>query len=272
MIQISSGLAAGKFIHPSPRLGQAVKISANVLDSKLKLARALLELTALSLRSSPRIARHRVRPKAGPMINSDGRKRPLERGPSTLPQELDPRFRGGDRRWAAPALAASLALSGCISSATPILSDAKPVLGERGLIHVYTLSEGAARDSSVVSFQWNGSRYVLRGKSVGISDFTLHPYEGRDLVIQSTSQRAPRTIEYGLARRIADATYLIMQINEDDAESSMREKFCTRTPDASCRIATTEQIFAFARATADKPVEGGGLAVVLTAAAAPPRR
>jgi hypothetical protein len=167
---------------------------------------------------------------------------------------------------------AVFALTGCISSATPILTDAKPVLGERGQIHAYALSEGTARDPAVVSFQWNGSRYVVHGKSIGISDFTLHPYEGRDLVIQSTSQRAPRTIEYGLARRLADATYLLLPINEDDADTAMREKFCTKTPDASCRIATTEQIFAFARATADKPVEGGGLAVVLTAGTGAARR
>ncbi len=162
---------------------------------------------------------------------------------------------------------AGFALSGCISSTAPILTDAKPVLGERGQIHVYTLSDGAARDPSVVTFQWNGARYLIRGKSLGISDFTLHPYEGRDLVVQSTSQRAPRTVEYGLARRLADATYLLVPINEDDADASMRENFCTKTQDASCRIATTEQIFAFARATADKPIEGGGLAVVLTAGA-----
>jgi hypothetical protein len=167
---------------------------------------------------------------------------------------------------------AALALSGCISSTVPILSDAKPVLGERGLIHVYTLSDGAARDPGVITYQWNGSRYLVRGKSIGISDFTLHPYEGRDLVIQSMSQRAPRMVEYGLARRLADATYLLVPINEDDADASMREKFCTKTQDASCRIATTEQIFAFARATADKPIEGGGLAVVLTAGPGGARR
>jgi hypothetical protein len=172
------------------------------------------------------------------------------------------------RFWPASAAAAALlALTGCISSTTPILTDAKPVLGERGQIHVYTLTDGVARDPGVISYQWNGSRYLIRGKSIGISDFTLHPYEGRDLVIQSTSQRAPHTVEYGLARRLADATYLLMPLDENDADTSTRETLCTKTQDAACRVATTEQIFAFARATADKPLEGGGLAVVLGAAA-----
>ena len=175
------------------------------------------------------------------------------------------KFFSGQGRFlpAGGALAAILALGGCISSTAPILSDAKPVLGERGQIHVYTLTDGVARDPGVITYQWNGSRYLVRGKSLGISNFTLHPYEGRDLVIQSTSQRAPHTVEYGLARRLADATYLLLPLDENDADTSIRETLCTKTQDASCRVATTEQVFAFARATADKQFEGGGLAVVL---------
>jgi hypothetical protein len=163
----------------------------------------------------------------------------------------------------AGAAGATLALTGCISSTAPVLSDAKPVLGERGLIHVFSLSQGAAHDPGVLSFQWSGSRYLVRGKSIGFSDFTAYPYEGRDWIVQGTTQRAPQRIEYGLARRLADGTYLLVAINEDDADAAAREKFCTKTQDASCRIASPEQLFVFARATADKPVEGGGLAVVL---------
>ena len=163
---------------------------------------------------------------------------------------------------ASPALAA-LALAGCVSSTAPVLSDAKPVLGERGLIHVFTLSQGAARDPGVVSFQWTGSRYLVRGKATGFSDFTAHPFEGRDWIVQGTTQRAPSRIEYGLARRLADGTYLLVPINEEDADQPTREKFCTKTQDAACRIATPEQLFVLARASADKPVEGGALAVVV---------
>jgi hypothetical protein len=158
---------------------------------------------------------------------------------------------------------AGLALTGCLSSTAPVLSDAKPVLGERGLVHVFTLSQGAAHDPGVVSFQWTGSRYLVRGKPTGFSDFTAYPYEGRDWIVQGTTQRAPSRIEYGLARRLADGTYLLVPINEEDADQSAREKFCTKTQDATCRIATPEQLFVFARASADKPVEGGALAVVV---------
>ena len=78
---------------------------------------------------------------------------------------------GGFRRFATAASTA-FALTGCISSTGPVLSDAKPVLGERGLIHAFTLSQGAAHDPGLVSFQWSGSRYLVRGKSIGYSEFT----------------------------------------------------------------------------------------------------
>jgi len=81
--------------------------------------------------------------------------------------------------------------------------------------------------------------------------------------VQGTTQRAPSHIEYGLARRLADGTYLLAPINEEDADPPTREKFCTKTQDATCRIATPEQLFVFARASADKPAEGGALAVVV---------
>jgi hypothetical protein len=163
----------------------------------------------------------------------------------------------------ATTVGSAIALTGCISSTGPVLSDAKPVLGERGLIHAYTLSQGAAHDPEVVSFQWSGSRYLVRGKSIGYSEFTAHPYEGRDWIVQGTTQRAPHRIEYGLARRLAEGVYQLVAIDEDDAGAPAREKFCTKTQDTSCRIATPEQLFVFARASADKPMEGGGLAVVV---------
>jgi hypothetical protein len=162
-----------------------------------------------------------------------------------------------------------LALAGCISSTSPILSDPKPVLGERGVIHTFTLSGGAAHEPGTLSFQWRGSRYVLAGRSIGISDFTAYAYEGRDWIVQGTTQRSPAHVEYGLARRLADGVYLLLPINEDDADASARERFCTRTQDASCRIATPEQLFVFARASADKGADGGGLAVVVPAPAKP---
>jgi hypothetical protein len=170
--------------------------------------------------------------------------------------------RSGFRTLAGLVLGA-LALSGCVTSSAPVLSDAKPVLGERGLIHVFTLYQGGAGDPTVVSFQWSGSRYLIRGKSIGYSEFTAYAYEGRDWIVQGTTQKAPLRVEYGLARKLAAGVYQLVPITEDDADAPTREKFCTKTQDASCRIATPEQLFVLARASADKAGESGALAVVI---------
>jgi hypothetical protein len=160
-------------------------------------------------------------------------------------------------------IVASLALSGCISSTAPILGDANALLGERGQIHIFNARETGPGAHSVATFRWAGGRYVLSGRSIGVSDFTVHAYEGRDLIVQSRSARAPHPTEYALARKLANGVYMVQPISEDDADESARQRFCEKTPNASCRITTPEQLFVFARATADKELENGGIAVIV---------
>ena len=52
-------------------------------------------------------------------------------------------------------------------------------------------------------------------------------------------------------------------VYEDDADEAMRERFCTKTKDASCRISTPEQLFVFARASAAKEEESSAIAVIV---------
>src|SRR5712691_9896449 len=122
-----------------------------------------------------------------------------------------------------------LVLSGCISSTSPILSDAKAILGERIEVHLFTAPKGGNREHTVVAFQWNGSRYLPRTHAKEFGDFTVHPYEGRDLIVQTRAVRAPRPTEYALARRLSDGVYRILPITEDDADEATRSRFCTKT-------------------------------------------
>ena len=160
-------------------------------------------------------------------------------------------------------IVACLGISGCISSTGPILGDAKALLGERGQIHIFNARESGPSEHSVVTFRWTGGRYVLSGRSIGVSDFTVHAYEGRDLIVQSRSARAPHPTEYALARKLANGAYMVQPISEDDADDAARQQFCDKTPNAACRIATPEQLFVFARATADKELDKGGIAVIV---------
>jgi hypothetical protein len=161
----------------------------------------------------------------------------------------------------APLLALSLA--GCIMANGPILGDAKAILGDRIQVHAFASTKDGKRDYTTGIFEWSGSRYVRR--SGDFTDFTIHPYEGRDLIIQSPTSRGSTTINFGLARRIAEGVYLIIPIQEEDADEPTRARFCTKTQITSCQISTPEQLFVFARAAAARDEDNGGIAVVVVA-------
>jgi len=157
--------------------------------------------------------------------------------------------------WAVGAVVVAFALAGCVRSNEPILGDAKAILGERLQIHVFAANPDGLRDASTSSFVWDGKRYALRGRSREINDFTVHAYEGRDLIVQSKTARGERGYAYGLARKIAEGVYLVVPIDENDADEPARQRFCVMTGSASCRIETPEQLFVFARATAARDDE-----------------
>jgi hypothetical protein len=156
----------------------------------------------------------------------------------------------------------SLAIGGCVSSTEPILGDARAILGPGGQWHIYETKEGAARSHRTYRFQWDGRRYTVRGPAE-IRDFTVHAYEGRDLILQARTTRTPRPYRYALARKLAEGVYQVVPIEEEDADEAARGRFCIKTREEPCRIETPEQLFVFARATAGKDLEGGTIAVLV---------
>jgi hypothetical protein len=158
----------------------------------------------------------------------------------------------------------ALALSGCIDSSGPILTDAQPVLGPRLNLQLYALRAGYAHDPEHARFVWNGKLYAQ--SSHGINDvkgFTVHPFEGGDFIIQSLPARHPQLAEYAVMHPLADGVYQVIAIDEDDADASTRAAQCKHPGGTACRIETREQLFMFARATAARKKTGGGLAVRL---------
>ena len=154
---------------------------------------------------------------------------------------------------AAIAAACALSLSGCIDSATPILSDSQPAFGERARFQLYGLRKGLAVEPEQVTFAWNGTLYKrLRGGLRDVSTFSVHPFEGDLFIIQSTSTKRPPMTEYAVMRRLTDGVYLVSVIDEADADEPTRAAHCGKGEknDRACRIMTREQLFAFARATA----------------------
>jgi hypothetical protein len=157
-----------------------------------------------------------------------------------------------------------LSLSACIDSKDPILTDAQPVLGPRLNLQLYTLHKGVAEEPEKVQFAWNGKSYARSGggmKDVGA--VTVHPFEAGDYILQSMPVRQLQKIEYALLHPLASGAYLVIAIDEADADEAARAANCKHPEGAACRIETREQLFAFARATAAKHSDEGGLVLRL---------
>jgi hypothetical protein len=158
----------------------------------------------------------------------------------------------------------ALSLSACIDSDGPILTDAQPLLGPRLNLQLYALRKGVAEDPEKVQFAWNGKRYARSGggmKDVGA--ITAHAFEAGDYILQSVPVRQPQKIEYALLRPLASGAYLVIAIDEADADEAARASHCKHPGGAACRVETREQLFVFARATAGKHSDEGGLALRL---------
>lgn len=166
-------------------------------------------------------------------------------------------------RWGT-AIALALLLAGCVDSAAPLLGDAKPVFGPTVRLHGYTMIEGQASGPEIGTFRWDGAQYRVVGRpTFDVAAFTAVAFAGDDLIVQAKSSRPKiKGIEYALAHKLADGVYQMSAIDEADADEATRTKFCAGGGSSSCRVATSEALLAFARATAAKPFRIGSLAIV----------
>lgn len=162
------------------------------------------------------------------------------------------------------ALLSFLALAGCVQSAAPILTDAKPLLGETARFAHYDLRDGTAHDPDTSESKWDGSRYIgVAGSSKEPFAFTVFALDDRNYIVQNAPAKKDVPIDYAIARKLADGIYLTFLIDEKDSDEATRAKFCVEHSDATCTVAEREALIAFARATAAKPHDTGGLAIRL---------
>jgi hypothetical protein len=158
-------------------------------------------------------------------------------------------------------------LAGCIDSSGPILPGPQPLFGPRLKLQLYGLSEGYANDPLQVNFNWNGALYAhASGGLREVSAFSVHPFEAGDYIIQEMPAKRVRITEYALLHKLAEGVYQVIAIDEADADEPTRAAYCgkgDKTDPSPCRIATQDQLFAFARATAARRKTDGGLVIRL---------
>jgi hypothetical protein len=168
---------------------------------------------------------------------------------------------------AAAAVLFALSLSGCVDSSNPIMPDAQAVLGQRLRLQFYGLRNGVAHEPEQATFKWNGTLYVRTGGGMrDVGGFSIHPFENGDFIVQETPAKRPHMFEYALMHKLLDGVYQVIVIDEDDADEATQTGQCgkgTKSDPASCRIQTRDQLFAFARATAARHRDTGGLVIRL---------
>jgi len=158
----------------------------------------------------------------------------------------------------------ALTLAGCIDSARPVLTDAKPLLGQHLHLQFYSLHKGFAEEPEQADYVWNGAYYAhAAGGMKDITGFTVHPFESGDYIVQTKPEDPKAKIEYALLHVFVDGVYQAILIDEDDADAAVRAANCRKDNDSSCRIETRAQLWALARATAARRQDRGGLAIRL---------
>lgn len=167
-----------------------------------------------------------------------------------------------------PALAACVAailmLAGCVESSAPIVTDAKPLLGEQFNVHLYEdFTGGKPRNFHAASYRWANGEYVrASGLGSDAKRFVAEPLAGSDFVIQSTDEQGKRFV-FWIGRKLHDGAYLVFPLDIADADGATRKSICGGDQVEVCRIATREQLVVMARASAAKPPRDPVLGVVI---------
>ena len=147
----------------------------------------------------------------------------------------------------------------------PLLTDAKPLLGQQFEVHLYeNFADGKASDFHRAVYQWKDDNYV-RGSGLArdAKRFVAQPLAENDFLLQSTD--STNLFNYWIGRKLAVGVYLIIPLDEADADDTTRAAVCGKDqPEGICRVGTYDQLLKMSRATAAKPVRNAALGVVLT--------
>ncbi len=160
---------------------------------------------------------------------------------------------------------ATLSLSACVESQIPLISDARPLIGQQFEVHLYeNFVDGKANDFHASVYRWKDGQYVrASGLARDAKSFVAQSLAANDFLLQSTDESGKR-FDYWIGRKLADGVYLIFPLDESDSDDATRNAVCGKdSPEGVCRIATHDQLVTLARATATKPVREAALGILV---------
>lgn len=160
----------------------------------------------------------------------------------------------------------AISLSACVESKTPLLRDAKPLLGQQFELHLYEdFANGRAQNFHATSYAWRDNKYIRATRvERDVSSFVLTPLERTtDLIIQ-TADNTNKQFDYWIGRKLVDGVYLIFRVNEADVDQTTRDEVCAKNqPQGFCFVDSFENLVKLARATSVKPVRDPALGVIV---------
>lgn len=161
---------------------------------------------------------------------------------------------------------AAFALSACVESRVPLITNAQPVLGQQFEVHLYEdFVDNKAGAVHVSAYQWRDGQYVrANGLARDARRFVAQPLGGNDFLIQS-SDEGKQAYLYWIGRKLAPGVYLIFGVDEADADETTRKAICgTDRPDGVCWVTARDELITLAQATAAKPPKKPALGVVVS--------
>jgi hypothetical protein len=163
----------------------------------------------------------------------------------------------------------ALSLAACVESQAPLITDAKPLLGQHFIVHLYEdFADNKAGSVHSSVYQWRDGQYIRAyGLARDAKRFVVEPLSDNDFVIQSTDAQN-RHYLYWIGRRLTPGIYSIVGIEQLDADDATRKAICGDGADSICEVTTRDQLLTLARATAAKPLRNPAIGVVLNTAVA----
>jgi hypothetical protein len=155
--------------------------------------------------------------------------------------------------------------SGCVQSERPLLSTAEPLLGPSIEAHFFeNFVDGKASVVHTAYYRWADGRYFLiRGSNERVLSFTGVALDNENFVIEG-AVKEDASFNYWVARKMVDGVYLIVPVNESDADDATRATACTgKQVNGYCFVEKREELVKLAKATASKTLRDPTLGVIV---------
>jgi hypothetical protein len=158
-------------------------------------------------------------------------------------------------------LLAGFMLAACVQSEKPMLTGTKPVLGEQFQLNLFDdFTDGKATTVKTAVFRWDDSRYVLiSGNLADVKIIAAQPLDDTNSLIQVSNEK---DYMYVLGRKLAEGTYRILPVNEEDLDAAAQKRNCVTLKGHTCTIATRQQLDTLVRASLGKTITYNMVAVI----------